>query len=145
MDDSRGRPVTPQPTRWGRVGERTAFAPPPADLPARPGGTYAEPQAMLMVRRGPTVGEQFPLLGERPTILGRHSGCDIVLPDATVSRRHAEIRREDGQFVLVDAGSLNGTYLNREPAVAAVLADGDDIAIGIFRLTFRSRPVEPGN
>jgi pSer/pThr/pTyr-binding forkhead associated (FHA) protein len=54
----------------------------------------------------------------------------------TVSRRHAEFRREGSEFVVVDVGSLNGTYVNREPVDTAVLASGDEVQIGKFRLVF---------
>ena len=62
--------------------------------------------------------------------------ADIFLDDVTVSRRHAEFRAEDGQFEVVDVGSLNGTYVNREPRNAQVLEVGDEIQIGKFRLVF---------
>jgi pSer/pThr/pTyr-binding forkhead associated (FHA) protein len=67
---------------------------------------------------------------------GRHPGSDILLDDITVSRHHAEFRIENGQFRIVDAGSLNGTYVNRQPVDSAVLANGDEIQIGTFRLVF---------
>ena len=61
----------------------------------------------------------------------------------TVSRRHAEFRRDAGEFVVVDVGSLNGTYVNREPVDTAVLANGDEVQIGKFRLVFLTGPREP--
>ncbi|MDN5933964.1 MAG: FHA domain-containing protein, partial [Pseudonocardia sp.] len=75
---------------------------------------------------------------------GRHPDSDIFLDDVTVSRRHAEFRRDAGEFVVVDVGSLNGTYVNREPVDTAVLADGDEVQIGKFRLVFLTGPREPG-
>jgi pSer/pThr/pTyr-binding forkhead associated (FHA) protein len=91
--------------------------------------------AMLVVKRGPTAGSRFML--DRPTTsAGRHPDSDIFLDDVTVSRRHAEFRREDGDFVVVDVGSLNGTYVNREPVDTAVLVSGDEVQIGKFRLVF---------
>jgi pSer/pThr/pTyr-binding forkhead associated (FHA) protein len=71
---------------------------------------------------------------------GRHPRSDIYLDDVTVSRGHAEFRREDLEFLVVDIGSLNGIYVNREPVDAAVLATGDEIQIGKFRLVFLTRP-----
>jgi pSer/pThr/pTyr-binding forkhead associated (FHA) protein len=53
-----------------------------------------------------------------------------------VSRRHAEFRREDDEFKVVDVGSLNGTYVNREAVESAVLLNGDEVQIGKFRLVF---------
>ncbi len=45
----------------------------------------------------------------------------------TVSRRHAEFRLGDNEFQVVDVGSLNGTYVNREPVDTASLSNGDEV------------------
>ena len=95
----------------------------------------AEGQALLVVKRGPNAGARF-LLDQPTTTVGRHPEADIFLDDVTVSRRHAEFRAKDGQFEVVDVGSLNGTYVNREPRNAQVLEVGDEIQIGKFRLVF---------
>ena len=95
--------------------------------------------ALLVVKRGPIAGTRFPL--DQPvTSAGRHPGSDIFLDDVTVSRRHAEFRRENGEFQVVDVGSLNGTYINRQPVQSAVLANGDEIHIGKFSLVFLTKP-----
>ncbi|TCK23000.1 glycogen accumulation regulator GarA [Pseudonocardia endophytica] len=99
--------------------------------------------ALLVVRRGPNAGSRF-LLDIPTTSAGRHPDSDIFLDDVTVSRRHAEFRRDAGEFVVVDVGSLNGTYVNREPVDTAVLANGDEVQIGKFRLVFLTGPREPG-
>ena len=95
--------------------------------------------ALLVVKRGPNAGSRF-RLDQPVTSAGCHRGSDIVLDDITVSRRHAEFQREEGEFRVVDVGSLNGTYVNREPVASAVLANGDEIQIGKFRLVFLTRP-----
>ena len=95
--------------------------------------------ALLVVNRGPTVGSRF-LLDQPVTSAGRHPDSDIYLDDATVSRRHAEFRRENGEFQIVDTSSLNGSYVNRKPVTSAILANGDEIQIGKFRLVFLTRP-----
>ncbi|MCA1187005.1 MULTISPECIES: FHA domain-containing protein [unclassified Saccharopolyspora] len=93
--------------------------------------------AALVISRGPDQGAVFPL--ERDTtVLGRHRDCDIVLGDVTVSRYHTEIRRDGENFAIQDAGSLNGTYLNRQVVDRAVLADGDEIWVGKVRFTFHA-------
>lgn len=108
-------------------------APPPADAEGR-----LEP-TRLVVTRGPQAGTAFPL-GERQ-VLGRSSACAIPLDHVTVSRRHAEIYHDGRQHVLSDTGSLNGTYLNRHPVEEpTALGDGDEIRIGIFRLTVHISP-----
>lgn len=80
--------------------------------------------ALLVVKRGPNAGSRF-LLDQPTTSAGRHPDSDIFLDDVTVSRRHAEFRQEDDEFQVVDVGSLNGTYVNREPVDSAVLANGE--------------------
>jgi pSer/pThr/pTyr-binding forkhead associated (FHA) protein len=90
---------------------------------------------MLVVKRGPNAGSRF-LLDQPVTLAGRDVRCDIFLDDVTVSRRHLEFRCADGQFSAVDLGSLNGTYLNRQPVESAVLSNGDEVQIGKFRLVF---------
>ena len=90
---------------------------------------------MLVVRRGPKAGSRFALDKDVVTA-GRHPDSDIFLDDITVSRRHAEVRRTDGGYEACDTGSLNGTYLNRERIDSAVLANGDELQIGKFKLVF---------
>ena len=80
------------------------------------------------------------LLDQATTSAGRHPDSDIFLDDVTVSRRHAEFRLESAEFQVVDVGSLNGTYVNREPVDSAVLANGDEVQIGKFRLVFLTGP-----
>ena len=91
--------------------------------------------AMVVVKRGPNAGSKFVLEGE-VTRAGRHPDSDIFLDDITVSRRHAEIHRVPNGYTVRDAGSLNGTYLNRERIDEAPLANGDELQIGKFRLVF---------
>ncbi len=104
------------------------------DMGALPRGV-----GMLVVKRGPNAGSHFCL--DRPVMsAGRHPASEIFLDDITVSRRHAEFRRERGKFHVVDLASLNQTYLNRTPIDSAVLASGDEIQIGNFRLIFMAGP-----
>ncbi|MGB8404051.1 MAG: glycogen accumulation regulator GarA [Mycobacterium sp.] len=100
--------------------------------------------ALLVVKRGPNAGSRF-LLDQPTTSAGRHPDSDIFLDDVTVSRRHAEFRLESGEFQVVDVGSLNGTYVNREPVDSAVLANGDEVQIGKFRLVFLTGPKTDDN
>ena len=95
--------------------------------------------AMLVVKRGPNAGSRF-RLDQPVTSAGRHPDSDIFLDDVSVSRRHAEFRRENGEYLIVDTGSLNGTYVNRKPAGSVALANGDEIQMGKFRLVFLTRP-----
>ena len=95
--------------------------------------------ALLVVKRGPNAGSRF-LLDQATTSAGRHPDSDIFLDDVTVSRRHAEFRLDGSEFQVVDVGSLNGTYVNREPVDSASLANGDEVQIGKFRLVFLIGP-----
>jgi pSer/pThr/pTyr-binding forkhead associated (FHA) protein len=95
--------------------------------------------AVLVVKRGPNAGSRF-LLDQATTTVGRHPNSDIFLDDITVSRRHAQFRCVSGEFKVVDFGSLNGTYVNREAVNSAVLANGDEVQIGKFRLVFLTGP-----
>jgi pSer/pThr/pTyr-binding forkhead associated (FHA) protein len=90
---------------------------------------------MLVVTRGPNTGSRFAL--DAPvTTAGRHPDSTIFLDDITVSRRHAEVRRIGEGYRVVDVGSLNGTYLNRERVEEGDLHDGDEVQIGTFKLVF---------
>jgi hypothetical protein len=64
-------------------------------------------------------------------VVGRGSACDLVLSDLTVSRVHAELRREEDAWLLVDLGSLNGTRLNGWRLVGpAQVRAGDEVSFG---------------
>jgi len=103
------------------------------DVVAQGGG------AALVVRAGGgRVGESFPLDGDRMTI-GRRPDSDVFLDDVTVSRDHALIVRRGDEFHLDDLGSLNGTYVNRRRIESHHLADGDELQVGKYKLTFLSR------
>jgi len=92
--------------------------------------------ALLIVRRGPNTGARF-LLDADVTIAGRHPDADIFLDDVTVSRKHAEFRREGTSFTVRDLGSLNGLFFNGERAEGPMaLVDGSEVQVGKFRLTF---------
>lgn len=78
------------------------------------------------------------LVIETPVTIGRLPGCDVVVDDPQVSRRHVEVQRADDGFVVRDLGSLNGTTLNGQPVREAVLADGDVIGVGGTEIVFES-------
>ncbi len=91
--------------------------------------------ALLVVQRGPGAGSRF-LLDQDLVTAGRHPDSDIFLDDVTVSRRHAEFHREGNEFTVSDAGSLNGTYVNRDRIDRVQLKDGDEVQVGKYRLVF---------
>ena len=93
----------------------------------------------LVVRSGGGMAGQSFQPEEGTTLVGRSPECQIFLDDVTVSRRHAEILREDDTFTIRDLGSLNGTYVNRKRIESVVLENDDEVQIGKYRLTFLQR------
>lgn len=103
---------------------------PPSPIGGGPG-----PRATLSVHGGPSLA-----LGE-VAALGRAADSDLVIADPLVSGRHAEVRSIGDGYVLADAGSRNGTFLNDGQVMAPTpLADGDVIRLGDATLTF-SQPL----
>jgi pSer/pThr/pTyr-binding forkhead associated (FHA) protein len=100
-----------------------------------PVGELAEGTGVLVVKRGPDVGAKY-VLDHDVTHVGRHPDSDIFLDDITVSRRHAEIFRTGSGYTVKDVGSLNGTYVNRERIDETLLASGDEVQVGKFKLLF---------
>ena len=105
--------------------------------------------ATLVIERGSSAGKQFPLSNHEANI-GRWDADGGVFPDvdldsddpeAKVSRRHARISLRDGQYLIEDLGSTNGTFINRghrlAPGDRQPLKDGDEIIVGKTFLRFR--------
>jgi hypothetical protein len=103
----------------------------PAERPPAP--------ALLRVRLEVTTG---PLAGfvlqsrECPVRIGRAEDNDLVIDDPLVSRHHAVISREGGDFVLRDLGSTNGTYVGARRIQARVLEKGEVFRIGSSEIAF---------
>jgi hypothetical protein len=77
------------------------------------------------------------VVSARGATLGRSRECDVVVDDANVSRRHAELRPRGATWVLTDLGSTNGTRLNGRPIHGAeVVRPGDEIEVGASVITF---------
>jgi hypothetical protein len=92
---------------------------------------------LVMIHKG-RPGKAFELSKDR-VIIGRLPESDVTVPDPGVSRRHAEIRREDGGYLVADLGSTNGTMVNEARVSERALEDGDRITVGSTVLEFRSR------
>ncbi len=71
--------------------------------------------------------------------IGRSPAADIVLDDASVSRRHALVARRGERTVILDDRSLNGVHVNGERVSEAELRDGDTVAVGRVLLRFIER------
>lgn len=104
--------------------------------------------AKLIIERGDGPGTEFRLTGMDATI-GRWDADNGIFPDvdldshdpeAKVSRRHARIKMLNGNYVVEDLGSTNGTYVNRGrrllPGVPQVMNDGDEVIVGKTFLRF---------
>ena len=91
--------------------------------------------ALLVVQKGPGSGSRF-LLDADEVHAGRHPDSEIFLDDVTVSRQHAVFHRSGDSFTVSDAGSLNGTYVNRDRIEKVLLKDSDEVQIGKYRLVF---------
>ena len=90
---------------------------------------------LLVVRRGNDEGARFPL--EQPeTTVGRSPDSDVFLDDITVSRKHAVFVTQGHVTTVHDAGSLNGTYVNRVRIDETSLSSGDEIQVGKFKLVY---------
>lgn len=83
-----------------------------------------------------TAGRRMHDIGGSSVTVGRSPECEIFLDDVTVSRSHAEITRGERAFRILDAGSLNGTYVNRVRVDSVDLRNGDEIQIGKYRFKF---------
>jgi diguanylate cyclase (GGDEF)-like protein len=95
-------------------------------------------RAYLIVLAGKSVGEMYKI-SKSETIIGRGSQADIHVVDDGISRRHAMIVMEEGQVLVKDLGSTNGTFCNGERVSEQALSDGDKIQVGsttILKFTF---------
>ena len=84
---------------------------------------------VCVVPQGQLVGRLYEL-SPLPLVLGRE-GCDIVIPERTVSRAHARLTpRPDGSCLLTDLGSSNGTFVNGHRVESQVIRCGDRVHLG---------------
>jgi ABC transport system ATP-binding/permease protein len=125
------QPATPPPVK--RPAAPPPSPPPPPLRPAQPQAPTVQPQVELM-RTATGKFERVAVSDKEVVLLGRDPAADIVIDAdaAVVSRRHAEIKRRDGQCVLFDLGSFNGTLINDQRITAPTpLYNGDRIQLGM--------------
>ena len=82
------------------------------------------------------INRQMIPLEKKVTRLGRQLENDIVFPESTVSRFHAEIRCEDDKYVLYDNQSTTGTFVNSKKIERCVLNSGDLISVSDIQMMF---------
>lgn len=93
--------------------------------------------AFLYVERGPGAGQLLEVK-QGSVVVGRASVSDLRLQHPSISRRHAQLRREGEHFYVKDLGSQNGTFVNKQRIVAEVqVHPGDSIAMGNALLRLR--------
>ena len=91
------------------------------------------------ILQGPDKGHTFEI-NHSPTLLGRNSP-DLPLTDNTVSRRHAQLMKKNGKWVLYDLNSANGTYVNGvKVSSTSELKQGDQIKCGSTLIVFGGEP-----
>ncbi|MCI0683599.1 MAG: ATP-binding protein [Gemmataceae bacterium] len=91
----------------------------------------------LVIIKGADEGKQIDLAATVVAV-GRDGANQLRLHDTEVSRRHAEFRRQDDGYVLVDVGSANGTFVNNQKISQATLKPGDHISFGQTLLLYSS-------
>jgi len=121
------RTFAPEPTSAPTPSKTLLSAPPP-------GAPY-----LRSVDRAPQP-IYFPL-GQPTVVIGRDPQCDLVIDESypgwrTASRRHARIERDGADWVVVDARSENGIYINGQRSGQSLLRDGDVLSLGQVRFTF---------
>ena len=145
----------------GSQGQNGSYSPPQSTQPEFAGGRRVsaglsfsslrqsnKPHARLVIEKGRSSGKQF-MLSDTEAQIGRWDADGGIFPDvdldtddpeAKVSRRHARITLNNGQYFLEDLGSTNGTFINRgkrlPPGQRQVLCDGDEIIVGKTFLRF---------
>lgn len=108
-------------------------------------GAAQPPAAWLVMRAGNRSGKQFGLQRGRNVVGRDATQCEVIVDDATVSKRHAEVRYENGQFVLYDLASTNGTFVNNRRVQRQGLLDGDDVKIGHVAFVFKEVKIGRAN
>ena len=142
QNGSRTRASVPQPEVAGKAAAGV-------NIPSSSSQSSAKAHAKLVIERGKSVGKQFTLSADDSQI-GRWDADGGIFPDvdldsddpeAKVSRRHARITVNEGQYFLEDLGSTNGTFVNRGKRLPAgerhPLKDGDEIIVGKTFLRFQ--------
>ena len=130
--------------------DRVAFGSVPAEIIE----TSGRRPTQVIGSRGPaasTAGpESWRLAGQRDAfeisgrhVIGREAGCDFTISSDSISRRHAQLELREGQLLVTDLGSANGTFVNGRRVGEHVLRIGDEIRFD--RESFRVEgPVNPG-
>ena len=104
--------------------------------PSTDGHSLSIQTCKLLVVSGPLTGHEF-VMNKETFTLGSGRNNDLVLDDATVSRRHCEINLTPEGYMIRDVGSTNGTYVQGVRIQSAFLATGSEFQLGETRIVFR--------
>jgi len=102
------------------------------------------PASVTVLSRDGRDVESVDLSPTEATVFGREPGIGIELDDTEVSRRHFEIVRAEGQWILRDLDSTNGTFVNGQRIAQTQLLDGQTIGVGKGRLRFNCSDTAAG-
>ncbi|MEM6937340.1 MAG: FHA domain-containing protein [Pseudomonadota bacterium] len=123
----------------GAEGQQAAPPPPEPEPVRKPKNEASQtvmraaiPKYLLRGVSGSTFGKNYPLHTDQ--VIGRHSDCDICLPNDEVSRRHAKILVTPTGLFVEDLESSNGTFVNGERVTKAELKAGDELKLDMVRL-----------
>ena len=144
-----GATVGEPPSAWSHANEQTIAAEPPSveqptqrsEYPLPTDNGIEHPARFVLRNDDGAILQEYPL-DKLEIAIGRAPNSDILLSkDKLTSRRHATVRYENGNYVLRDERSANGTFVNGqqiEEMVPRVLEEGDHVGIGEHELLFRS-------
>jgi len=88
----------------------------------------------MALRLLPQSGAPIEIKGET-ALVGREPGCEVVVSDGSVSRKHARLEKRPTGWTVVDQGSANGTFLDSQRVAEAVLKHGQDLRFGAVKFT----------
>lgn len=90
----------------------------------------------LTITTGPNAGDYYPI-GSRTVVIGRDEACPVQIVDSQASRKHVQIRHDNGRFVAMDMKSANGTLINGRAISSEIeLEEGDEISVGSSKIVF---------
>ncbi len=98
--------------------------------------------AYLLVASAGQPRYWFELVGTRECVVGRHETADLEINSSAVSRRHCTVSRDESGWLLEDAGSRNGTFVNNQRVEEKYLCDGDLIQVVKEEMIFAEIPGE---